>query len=88
MPLLWTLQTQYLALHPIELSWFSQSLVWMLFIAGFALNHSVNGQKASCRKPVAVGVQSMIWGKPMKVIQATYHTSDGKIHHTVLLCSG
>lgn len=85
MPLLWTLQTQYLAQHPVELSWPMIAVAYVVFALGFILNHNVNGQKALSRGKAG---NVTIWGKPAWYIKAQYHTTDGKLHQTTLLCSG
>ncbi|KAF3924653.1 hypothetical protein AA313_de0204267 [Arthrobotrys entomopaga] len=85
MPHLWTLQTQYLAYHPITLSSSQMIGITNMFITGWALNHLVNRQKVLVRQTAGV---CKIWGKDAKVLKATYETADGKTHRTVLLCSG
>lgn len=85
MPLLWTLQTQYLAQHPVELPWPIAAVVYLVFALGFMLNHNVNGQRALARGNAG---DVIIWGKPAQYIKAQYHTTDGKLHQTILLCSG
>ncbi|ATY61451.1 7-dehydrocholesterol reductase [Cordyceps militaris] len=85
MPLLWTLQTQYLALHPVELSWPVVSAAYVVFAFGFLLNHDANEQRAASRRKSG---QVTIWGKPARYVKAQYSTTDGKTHQTILLCSG
>ncbi|KAJ6783112.1 hypothetical protein PWT90_09273 [Aphanocladium album] len=84
MPLLWTLQTQYLAQHPVELSTPIITVAYILFALGFILNHDVNGQRALARRMAG---EVTIWGKPARCIKAQYYTTDGKSHQTILLCS-
>ncbi|XWW94330.1 hypothetical protein V2A60_002273 [Cordyceps javanica] len=85
MPLLWTLQTQYLAQHPVELPWPMMSIAYLLFAFGFILNHDTNGQRALSRRQAG---NVTIWGKPARYVKAQYITADGKVHQTILLCSG
>lgn len=85
MPHLWTLQTQYLAIHPTELSAFSAILASGCFAIGWFLNHTANDQKNLSRR---TGGRCRIWGKKVKVLEAKYRTADGKTHCTVLLFSG
>lgn len=85
MPMIWTLQTQYLAYHPITLSWLSSFFNSAIFSAGWALNHYTNSQRALCRE---TGGNCTIWGQKARYIEAKYETADGKIHRTQLLCSG
>ncbi|KAF2206635.1 hypothetical protein CERZMDRAFT_115644 [Cercospora zeae-maydis SCOH1-5] len=85
MPHLWTLQTQYLALHPVELSHGKCLALSVMFIAGWYMRHVVDDQKSSTR---TANGENKIWGKKAKVLRVQYRTSDGKIHHSLLLCSG
>ncbi|KAL2162748.1 hypothetical protein VTH06DRAFT_6584 [Thermothelomyces fergusii] len=85
MPHLWTLQTQYLTSHPVELSTPAVALILVLFAAGWTLNHVANDQKNTSRK---TGGKFRIAGRDVETIEAKYQTADGKTHRTVLLCSG
>ena len=85
MPQLWTLQTQYLAFHPVELTTSAAVAACACFAAGWALNHYANDQKNLSRRTAG---RCRIWGQEAKVLEATYQTADGKTHRTVLLCSG
>ncbi|KAL2196336.1 7-dehydrocholesterol reductase [Corynascus similis CBS 632.67] len=85
MPHLWTLQTQYLATHPIELSPVAVALLVAIFASGWTLNHVANDQKNMSRRS---GGKFRIAGREAETIAAKYRTADGKVHHTVLLCSG
>ncbi|PNY28179.1 Uncharacterized protein TCAP_01897, partial [Tolypocladium capitatum] len=85
MPFFWTLQTQYLALHPVNLSQPVVIAVTASFVAGWALNHDANGQKSLARETAG---RCTVWGRKAKVLEAKYQTADGKQHRTVLLCSG
>ncbi|KAK5999080.1 7-dehydrocholesterol reductase [Cladobotryum mycophilum] len=85
MPHIWTLQTQYLALHPVTLPRSQEIAVVALFISGWALQHLVNRQKSLARETAG---ECTIWGRKAKCLEATYQTADGKTHRTVLLCSG
>ncbi|KAK7409141.1 hypothetical protein QQX98_008691 [Neonectria punicea] len=85
MPHLWTLQTQYLALHPVHLSVPVVISVTALFALGWALNHYANEQKNLSRRTAG---KCTIWGEDARFLEAKYQTGDGKTHRTVLLCSG
>ena len=52
---------------------------------GYYLFRVVNYQKDIARKSNG---DCYIWGKKAEVIRAQYTTSDGKLHHSILLCSG
>ncbi|KAH6971451.1 7-dehydrocholesterol reductase [Ilyonectria sp. MPI-CAGE-AT-0026] len=85
MPQIWTLQTQYLAHHPVTLSGPALISAVLLFSSGWALNHTVNRQKNLVR---ATRGDCTIWGQKPRCIVAKYKTADGKTHQTQLLCSG
>ncbi|PHH87713.1 hypothetical protein CDD83_8503 [Cordyceps sp. RAO-2017] len=85
MPQLWTLQTQYLAKHPVDLSYGVIAGTIALFALGWMLNHDANRQKSLSRQTAG---RCVIWGAPAQFLEATYKTADGKTHRTVLLCSG
>ncbi|CZT18430.1 related to c-14 sterol reductase ERG-3 [Ramularia collo-cygni] len=85
MPHLWTLQTQYLATHPTDLSRMESAVYITLFVAGWYMRHIVDDQKSRTR---ASNGDCIIWGKKAKVLIAKYTTADGKTHQALLLCSG
>ncbi|CAK1354642.1 unnamed protein product [Cercospora beticola] len=85
MPHLWTLQTQYLMTHPVELPTKRCLALTVLFLIGWYMRHVVDDQKSSSR---AADGENQIWGKKVEVLRVQYRTSDGKIHQSLLLCSG
>jgi 7-dehydrocholesterol reductase len=85
MPHLWTLQTQYLASHPVQLSTAAVILLVVGFATGWTLNHVANDQKNMSRRTEG---KFRIAGQEVETIEAKYQTADGKVHRTVLLCSG
>jgi 7-dehydrocholesterol reductase len=85
MPHLWTLQTQYLASHPVELSTAAVVLLVIGFAVGWTLNHVANDQKNTSRRTQG---KFRIADREAETIEAKYQTADGKIHRTILLCSG
>ncbi|KAH6855865.1 7-dehydrocholesterol reductase [Chaetomium sp. MPI-CAGE-AT-0009] len=85
MPHLWTLQTQYLASHPVELSTPVVVLLVIGFAVGWTINHVANDQKAASRRTSGT---FRILGQEAKTVEAKYQTADGKTHRTILLCSG
>ena len=85
MPHLWTLQTQYLASHPVELPTATAALIVVGFAVGWTLNHVANDQKNSSRRTMG---KFRIGGQEVKTVEAKYQTADGKTHRTILLCSG
>ncbi|KAH8890445.1 7-dehydrocholesterol reductase [Thozetella sp. PMI_491] len=85
MPQIWTLQTQYLALHPTRLSFAATICGMALFALGWFVNHYANDQKSLSRR---TGGKCKIWGHEAQCLEAVYRTADGKTHRTILLCSG
>ncbi|RAQ58321.1 hypothetical protein AFCA_012655 [Aspergillus flavus] len=85
MPVLWSLQTQYLAKRPEELSTIALTSVILLFLAGWLIRFSADYQKMKFRQ---TGGECRIWGNKANKIRASYQTADGKLCHSLLLCSG
>ncbi|OAA77165.1 7-dehydrocholesterol reductase [Akanthomyces lecanii RCEF 1005] len=85
MPLLWTLQTQYLAQHPVELSWPMIAAAYVVFALGFILNHNVNGQKALSRGKAG---NVTIWGKPARAPTSLPGSHSGFRHGCAPLLAG
>ncbi|KAB8277490.1 ergosterol biosynthesis ERG4/ERG24 family-domain-containing protein, partial [Aspergillus minisclerotigenes] len=85
MPVLWSLQTQYLAKRPDELSTIALMSVILLFLAGWLIRFSADYQKVKFRQ---TGGECRIWGNKANKIRASYQTADGKLCHSLLLCSG
>ena len=85
MPHLWTLQTQYLVLYPIEVSRFQIVSYTTVFLAGWYMRHIADDQKSRAR---ASHGNAIIWGQKAKCLQVDYQTSDGKTHRSLLLHSG
>ncbi|KAK0385456.1 hypothetical protein NLU13_7932 [Sarocladium strictum] len=85
LPTTYTIQGQYLGLYPGSasttylISWFLVGLV------GYAIFRSANNQKDVVRRS---GGRCEIWGKPARCVDASYRTLDGKVHKSLLLCSG
>lgn len=84
-PMMYTLQAQYLGLYPTAPSTAYLAVVFGIGLAGYALFRSVNDEKDRVRRS---GGKCLIWGKPAKYITAAYKTSDGAQHESILLCSG
>jgi len=82
---MYTLQTQYLAKHDVQLSNFAAAAVSLLGLSGYVLFRSVNDQKDMARRTKG---QCIIWGRKAVFLKCTYTTSDGKQHETLLLTSG
>ncbi|KAM5498240.1 putative 7-dehydrocholesterol reductase [Microsporum canis] len=85
LPVMYTLQTQYLATHPINLSSWAAALILATGVSGYTLFRAANHQKYLSR---ATNGKCKIWGKSPEFIRAKYKTAEGSIHESLLLCSG
>ncbi|PUU74558.1 ergosterol biosynthesis ERG4/ERG24 family-domain-containing protein [Tuber borchii] len=85
LPGTYTLQAQYLARYPVNLSTPVAAAILLTGISGYVVFRSVNYQKDIVRR---TNGECMIWGKKAEVIRTTYKTEDGKTHESLLLCSG
>ena len=85
LPTAYTLQTQYLARNPVDLSPSSVAVILTLGFGGYAIFRSANDQKYSFRSS---GGDCVIWGKQASYISCPYKTKNGDSHTSTLLCSG
>jgi 7-dehydrocholesterol reductase len=85
LPSMYTLQTQYLARHPLVLSSPLALSILLTGVGGYVLFRSVNHQKDLVRK---TNGNCLIWGKKAEVVRCNFQTSDGEKHQSLLLCSG
>lgn len=85
LPTTYTIQGQYLGQYPKSASTAYLAFFFALGLAGYVLFRSVNHQKDKLRRSDG---KCTIWGKPAEYIVASFKTSDGKQHKSLLLCSG
>lgn len=85
LPTTYTIQAQYLARYPVNLSTPVAAAVLTVGIFGYSLFRMVNYQKDIVRR---TNGECKIWGRKAEVIKAKYITEDGKEHESLLLCSG
>ncbi|QSZ32220.1 hypothetical protein DSL72_001793 [Monilinia vaccinii-corymbosi] len=85
LPTMYTLQTQYLARNPVDLSPLTAMTIFTLGVSGYVLFRSVNHQKDIVRRTKG---KCQLWGRPAEVMNVSYRTKDGKTHDSILLCSG
>ncbi|KAI6247664.1 7-dehydrocholesterol reductase [Erysiphe necator] len=85
LPMIYTLQTQYLALHPVVLPNSMAVFILGLGLSGYILFRSVNHQKDLVRRTQG---DCLIWGKKPQLVRVKYRTKDGLEHNSILLCSG
>jgi len=84
-PGIYSLVSQYLVNHPIQLD---PSVAVALFLFGVAmtwLNYDADNQRQSFRES---GGKIKIWGKKPQFIAAKYKTTDGETRENLLLVSG
>ena len=85
LPTLYTIQVQYLARFPVDLSLPQAVAILSLGLGGYALFRSANHQKDVVR---STNGQCNIWGDRARYIRCSYKTEDGRTHETLLLTSG
>ncbi|GAA86558.1 7-dehydrocholesterol reductase [Aspergillus luchuensis IFO 4308] len=85
MPVFWTLQTQYLAKHPTEISLPALIASIVIFVAGWSLRFYADRQKMRFNRTQG---KCLFWGRQAQGIPVSYQTRDGKTHRSHLLCSG
>ncbi|KAJ9049180.1 hypothetical protein DSO57_1030041 [Entomophthora muscae] len=85
LPFMYTLQSQYLYLHPVNLSNEFAAIILALGFGGYYIFRTVNNQKDLVRKKKG---DVDIWGMPARVIKAQYVTGNGECHTSLLLTSG
>ncbi|PGH09599.1 hypothetical protein AJ79_05655 [Helicocarpus griseus UAMH5409] len=84
LPTIYTLQPQFLAVHPISLSPITAAIILSAGLGGYVLFRSANHQKYLVR-----GTQGkcLIWGKSPEYIRGEYKTTDGSTHKSIILYS-
>ena len=84
-PSVYTIQVQYLARYPVDLTFLQTAAVLSLGLGGYALFRAANHQKDLVR---STDGGCNVWGKPAGYIRAPYKTEDGKTHESLLCTSG
>ncbi|KAB8272364.1 ergosterol biosynthesis ERG4/ERG24 family-domain-containing protein [Aspergillus minisclerotigenes] len=85
LPMVYTVQAQYLALHPVDLSSLAFSAILITGLVSYVLFRLANHQKHHFRQTRG---NCQIAGSKPRTIRAQYTTAKGKVHETSLLCSG
>ena len=83
--MVYTVQAQYLALHPVALSSLAFSAILLTGVLSYVLFRLANHQKHHFRQTKG---DCQIAGSKPRIIRAQYTTAKGKVHETFLLCSG
>ncbi|RMZ69162.1 Ergosterol biosynthesis ERG4 ERG24 family [Pyrenophora seminiperda CCB06] len=84
-PATYTLQAQYLGYFPTVVSRIYLIIVFGLGLAGYIVFRVANNQKDRVRSSNG---NCLVFGQPPQYIRARYKTADGKMHESILLCSG
>jgi 7-dehydrocholesterol reductase len=84
LPFNYTLQALYLTYHPYVLSTTEFMIIIAIGLMGYCIFRMANNQKKNFRD----NHKDPIFGYPPTFIEATYRTSDGRIHQSNLLTSG
>ncbi|KAJ6536299.1 ergosterol biosynthesis ERG4/ERG24 [Mycena capillaripes] len=85
LPSMYTLQAQYLARYPANLSQTTALIILLVGVFGYWIFRASNHQRTVARRTAG---NCVIWGKKPVVITAHYTTSNGDSHTSLLLCSG
>jgi len=85
LPTIYTVQVQYLARYPVNLSNIHALALLTLGLSGYVLFRSANHQKNLVRQ---TNGNCTIWGKKAEYVRCRFKTEDGKTHDSLLLCSG
>jgi hypothetical protein len=83
--MIYTSQAQYLAYHPVQLSWLQAAGLLGVGVTGYAIFRSANNEKFRLRRSRG---RCLIWGRKPRTLHVTYQTADGSRHPSMLLCSG
>ncbi|KAJ7203824.1 7-dehydrosterol-delta 7-reductase [Mycena pura] len=84
-PSMYTLQAQYLAHYPSNMSQVTALIILLAGVFGYWMFRVANHQRTVARRSSG---NCVIWGKKPVFITAHYTTSNGERHTSLLLCSG
>ncbi|KAJ7585374.1 7-dehydrosterol-delta 7-reductase [Mycena floridula] len=84
-PSMYTLQAQYLARYPINLSRTAAVTILLIGVFGYWMFRAANHQRTVARRTAG---NCLIWGKKPVMMTAHYTTADGQKYTNLLLCSG
>lgn len=85
LPSFYTIQAQYLAYHPVQLSTPAFIALLALGLGAYTAFRASNSQKVQVRE--AKG-DTLVWGRPATTLRCDYRTADGKEHQALLLTCG
>ncbi|KAE8387070.1 ergosterol biosynthesis ERG4/ERG24 family-domain-containing protein [Aspergillus alliaceus] len=84
-PTIYTLQTQYLALNPVELPTHITISIFLFGVVGFIIYYTAMEQKNIVQD---TNGKHSVAGRKAKFIRASYVTTDGVERESLLFCSG
>ena len=84
-PTIYTIQNQYLARHPVDLSFASAFAILWIGLGGYVIFRGANHQKDIVR---STNGACTVWGRQAEYIRCSYRTENGQTHDSLLLCSG
>ncbi len=84
-PAVYTLPAQYLVLRPHDLAWPATLGLLLIGMAAVYVNYAADEERQRVR---ATNGATSVWGKPPRLIRASYTTADGQSHENLLLASG
>ena len=88
LPFMYTIQSFYLSINPVQLSPLAFLSISFLALGGYAIFRSVNHQKNIFRMALKEKRPMKIWGRPVDYIPAKFTTTFGVEKDSPLLCSG
>jgi 7-dehydrocholesterol reductase len=85
LPSIYTLTSLFLVEHPAQYSHSVAALNLIIGLGAVWANYSTDAQRQRVR---AANGNALVWGKPAKLVHASYITGDGKARKSILLASG
>lgn len=84
-PCLYTLATFYMTTHPADLSPLATAALLAFGVGALLVNYLADRQRQRVR---LTGGRTTVWGRPPRLIEASYSTTDGTRQTNLLLASG
>lgn len=81
----YTIQTQYLARYPRDMTLYETLVLLSLGLGGYVIFRAANNEKDRAR---STNGRCNIWGKKAEYIRCSYKTEDGSTNESLLLTSG
>jgi 7-dehydrocholesterol reductase len=84
-PVVYTISAQYLANHPRSLAPWCAIAISTVGLVSLWMNYAADAQRQRVR---ARNGNTTVWGKPARLLRASYVTADGQERQSLLLASG